>query len=613
MKRLPSKAQLAAKLLEYPMLRLLLYERWFRVAFAGLVLLFAFLALFLPKIWRASEPGFRPVIKVSGLDIVQAWSLKRTALKAAAAGKHDEAGYAWQSALANNQADPELVRGALSNILKDPRRGQKPNYAVQESFWLLKLTGTNIADLELAAKVLEKFNYYDAILPLVDARKDQLTPGLAAVYLRGLFNDGRMAAFNARWVELEDKVKDNPELRLYRAAHLTGWGPPDTITEARRQLESATEQPALRVLAYRLKLAVSAHELKATEYGEALKKLEDWREDTLAYHAGYWRLLHFAGRDEEAKRLAQGYSSPPSSPMELAELVQCYSDLGLRDQSLELLERHGNLYSNSAVYWITYANELAEAKRWDDLRKLAVQIRGQDGMRDQLGGFSYFIEGRAETALGRASNAAAAFSKAAEREFPYPSLGQKVASQLLQLGQPAAARQILEGLEKALLEDPNYWFLMFGVADQLKDVDLLVKSAGRSYALQPGNPVAINNYAASLIISRQNPQEVIKLTLQLFAQNPNSLHAVVNHSAALLLNDRPKEAEALLSRVRTNGLNRAQLALYNLDLFETYLGLGDYDQAWSISDRIETERLYPSQRQWLNSKREKLPPRQKPG
>jgi predicted Zn-dependent protease len=150
------------------------------------------------------------------------------------------------------------------------------------------------------------------------------------------------------------------------------------------------------------------------------------------------------------------------------------------------------------------------------------------------------------------------------------------------------------------------------VAEHLKDVDLLLKAATRAFEIMPKDPVVMNNYAAALLIHRQRPDEVIKLTLQLFSSNPNSLHAVVNHSAAMLLNDRPKEAEVLLARVSTNNLNRGQMALYNLDLFETYSGLRQYDRAWAISDRIETNLLYPTQQKWFAQARSQLPPKTKP-
>lgn len=610
MKFLPSKKRLAAKLNNHPMLRLLLFEKWFRVAFAAFVLLVIFLALFLPKIWQASEPGFLPVIKVSGLDLVQAWSLRRTAEKAAAAGKFDDAHYAWQAALANNRADPDLVRGALHTLLNDPKRAPRATQAAQEAFWLIKLTGTNMTDLELAGQVLSEFELNDALRVVLDPHRSRLTPTLAAAYLKALFKEGQIAEFGARWNELGASVQNDPEMQLYRAAYLAGWGPPGTITAARQQLEAALQEPARRILANRLKLAVSAHELKTDEYGQALKVLEDWRADEAADHTVYWILLDISGRRDEAKALAKAYSNPPSTPRDVVGLAEAYSRLGMQEEALELLGRSTEKFERSVMFWVTYANHLAEAKRWEDLRKLAMQMRSIDGIRDQLGGYSYFLEGRADLVMGRAPTADAAFEKAAESEFPFASLGFKVAGQLAQYGRAAAAKKILVPLEDQLASDASYWFLAFSVADQLKDVDLLVHAASKGYELNPSNPVAVNNYAAALIISRANPPEAIKLTLELYAQNPNSLHAVVNHSAALLQNGRAQEAEALLGRVRTNGLNRSQLTLYNLDLFEALVALQRYEQARAVSDRIDANLLYPVQRKWLETTREKLPPQE---
>src|SRR5258706_14787160 len=81
-----TKLKLANKLAYFPLLRLLLFKFWFRMAFLALVFLMVFLSLFLPKVWRTSPPNFLPVVKVSGLDLVQAWSLQRTARKQMAAG-----------------------------------------------------------------------------------------------------------------------------------------------------------------------------------------------------------------------------------------------------------------------------------------------------------------------------------------------------------------------------------------------------------------------------------------------------------------------------------------------------------------------------------------------
>src|SRR5437899_1735838 len=109
------KQKLAAKLIYSPFLRLVLFNFWFRLAFFCFAGLLIFLALFLPRIWQVTPPGFLPVVTISGLDMAQAWSLKRSALRATSAGNFELAADAWNTAIANNPANPELIRGALRN------------------------------------------------------------------------------------------------------------------------------------------------------------------------------------------------------------------------------------------------------------------------------------------------------------------------------------------------------------------------------------------------------------------------------------------------------------------------------------------------------------------
>ncbi len=549
---LPTREDIEAKLLNNSLIRVLFFERWFRVAFAAFLLVFIFLALFLPKIWRTSKAGFMPVVKVSGLDLVQAWSLKRTALKAQAAGNFVEANLAWQSALANNMADPDLVRGSLRNLLSDPHPREHVVQGMQESYWLLRLNNTNLVDLELVSQVFALYKYYDPIVTLLEPRQSVLSPPLMAAYLKALFSVGRVDAFNDRWQEFSPRIQDDPDLRLYRAAYLAGWGAPGTIKEGRDTLDAATAEPARRILAWQLKLIVSAHQLDVGAYHQALEKLAEWHEDLLPFHLSYWRLLSATGKKDEAIQLAEAYPYPPATPGELVDLAQLYTEFGRRDKAIEFMNHYAPDLGNAPLVWMVYANLLIEAKRWDDLRNLAVQIRSRDSVADSLSGFSYFIEGRAEAALDRQSNAAADFKKAAEREYAFPSVAQQVAAQLLTLGYPELAREMLGRLEKPLQKEFNYWSLLFTAADRLKDVDLMLKAASRAYELRPVDPRVVNNYAAALLIARQRPDEAIKLTLQLVNQQPDSFVAVVNHSAALLMNDRAREAEALLSRVSTN-------------------------------------------------------------
>ncbi len=598
--RLISRRRLRYWSAQNPLIHLLVYEPWFRAVVVCFFFFLLFLGLFLPKIWRASPKGFLPIIKVSGLDIVQAWSLERTALKATTAGQFEEAHYAWKAAAAKNQADAELFRGGIRTILKDARRSHNARDALRQSLWLLKLTSTNILDLELVSNVFIREGHLDLLISLLEPRKDRFTPTLEASYLKSLFNRGKINAFRTRWLKVSRRLPSDPELTLYDSAFLVGWGSPGARTAAQARLDAATLDPALRILACRLQLAAYARLFDVDRYLTTLQRLEEWQSDTLIYHIGYWRLLFLSGRKAEAIDLAQTHEDPPASVLETIKLAELFVDLGRRDKALRLLKRSAPSFGEEPSFWISYANELMEAKQWEELRRAAVQIRGQESLHQQLYAYSYFLEGRAELAVSRQFLAETAFHSLAEWGVNEPSLGFSVASQLLRLGFPAIASEVLRKLERDLKGDLNYWMLLFNIADELKQVDLMLAASKRAFELRPLDSVVVNNYAASLIISRQSQEEAIGLTLRLYAQNPRSLAAIVNHSAALLLNHRHREAEFLLKSVNRTHLTRSQTTHYHLDLFELYFGLQQFDQAWAIGSLIETAYLYPPQRQWFD-------------
>ncbi|MBI4662015.1 MAG: hypothetical protein HY735_24600 [Verrucomicrobia bacterium] len=186
------KKQLINKLANYPLLKLVVFDRSFRIALAaGLGLLLAGLAL-LPKIWVTSPPGFIPVVKVSIFDRIQAWALRRTAQKAMAAGQFDEAGMAWVAAIANNPGNPNLVRGALRGFLGAEHRRRNSDLALQQIFWLLRLTGTNALDLALATEIFEQTQAYGLVSKLLESSRGPLDPNLEARYLKALFHEGKL-------------------------------------------------------------------------------------------------------------------------------------------------------------------------------------------------------------------------------------------------------------------------------------------------------------------------------------------------------------------------------------------------------------------------------------
>jgi len=207
------------------LVRVLWFQPWFRAIFLFLMAAVIAGALSITKIWKTTPPGFHPEIRVSGIDLFQARALKRTALKQATEGHFDDALQTWFMAVANNAGDPELIRGALNQLIGGPEMTKYTDLSRGYAGWLLKLGGTNVADLELVAALFEKQRLDQATVSILKHCNRKLTPKLEASYLKAIFNSGDIAGFDLFWrnIEYKREAADNRELQLYRAAFVAGW------------------------------------------------------------------------------------------------------------------------------------------------------------------------------------------------------------------------------------------------------------------------------------------------------------------------------------------------------------------------------------------------------
>ncbi|MBI4325399.1 MAG: hypothetical protein HY674_09060, partial [Chloroflexi bacterium] len=528
-------------------------------------------------------------------------------------GRLNDASYSWMAAIANNPADPEAIRSFLDGVLRSEK--PEPRYlssAIGQSLWLLRLAQTNQTDLDLAIKLYEKHRFSDLLLRVLSPVAGQLNAWQEAAYLKALFNQGRLKEFADRWDQGKRGPANDPELALYRTAYLAGWGPGSEAAAARERLSAMLLDPELRVLANRLNLVVRAQLGDATGFGESLQRLEQWHADTLLDQVGYWRLLTAAGRKAEAVELAQAYPNVPASSVETVRLAESYVSLGLPDYAKQVLRRFASRFGHAPEVWMTYANILIDAQSWAELRAVAIEIRRQEGVRDTLEGYSYYLEGRAELGEGRAPTAEIAFRKAGQQAFEIRSLGLIIAEDLTKLGYPVIAREVLLPLETHFKSSFEYWDAAFAAAFALKDAAWVLKASTRTYELKPLDITYLNRYAAALLLNRTRPEEAVKQTLQLVSAYPNSLASVINHSMALLLNQRTREARALLANIDADRLTAAESASYYLALFEVFYNLQEYDQAWRMSDRIGRQHLFPVQIKWLENLQKQMPPRPGP-
>ncbi|MBI2927371.1 MAG: hypothetical protein HYY24_16875 [Verrucomicrobia bacterium] len=608
------KEAIATRFIQRPMLfmlvRALLFSWWFRVFFVGVVLAPLVLAGFVVKLWRVTPPDFKPEVRISGLDYFQAWSLQRTANRHFQQNRLAEAVISGRAALANNPGDLESLRSFLREIAARVEPPQFQRETLSLARWLLRLSPTNQLDLEIAGGVLLHYGLSQSVVGLVVPQRDRLSDGLSRLYLKALFEENLVEDFAHTWQshpQQSDLVTDH-ELGLYWAAYQAGWGAPGETAAAFARLEASFADPQRRVLAHRLALKVHAQRDQSEQYFPILEQLQTWQRDAVKDHVQGWYLLAKNQRLPEGVRRAQDFAPRPMTAAESVLLVQAYYDLGLRDLAVQALDRFTLEFSFADELWVTYANLLVEAKRWDQLRQLAMKMRAHETVGFRLRALSFYLEGRSE--LGQDHQAAAdeAFDRIAEVPVENFGLAVAMAANLRRLGYPRLARGLLVSHQQEGESVYSFWRLLSQTAFGLKDTGLLLSATEKAFRLAPGNIEATVNYTAALLVTRQRPDEAMRYTFELLQKFPDRPVVRLNHAAALLQTQRFAEAARELERLAKLPLGAEEKA--NLDYLrcELLVRLGRKEEARVLHQQLNSTYLFPEEIDFLNKLLQEQPP-----
>ncbi|MBL9172985.1 MAG: hypothetical protein JNL10_05580 [Verrucomicrobiales bacterium] len=554
----------------------------------------------LVKIFPSTPRGFLPEYRMSALDKLQAASLARSARRESADGRVDEAVIGWQAAIANDPGDPGLHRGLIETLLAPAEVPQKHlTLGAANAFFLLRLTQTNAADLDLTARLLSRYGLDGFLVSFLQPGEDRLTREQASAYLKALFHLNSMEAFASNWSRNSNSLATDPEMRLYLAAWQAGWGPPSGIRVANDQLAAALTNPATANLARRLTLSVAASRSDIHAFERALQELSDARGDRIRDHLAHWRLLVRIGQRDRAVTLARDFATPAETAGEVAALADAYNSLGLTDSAATLLESQMPAFNYSPEIWQRLGELYLQKQRWGDLRALAFQVRASDRIPLNQIGLTWYWEGLAELNLGRPDSARENMKRVAEYPPEDPATAFRIATGLQQNGFPDQATQLLTRLEKDFGDRASYWLQVVVAAHESKRFDIMEAAARRGYALATNNPVFINNYAACLLVQRTNAPLAVQLTLKRLSTSPNDAGANLNHALALLQNGRLDDAERILNRFSGTELTPGNRTILDFARFELNLRRGNREAALKAYRAIDPSQLMPPQVIWL--------------
>jgi len=634
----PERLDLADRLADWPLLRLLVLHRGFRWVVISFVMAVIALALLLPKIWLVTPEGFRPRIKISLLDKLQAWSLKRKATEAMKQERMSEAVTAWRAAWGNDPGDLSTVRGLLESISQLTHPKTEVNLSLRGASWLLRLGHTNQNDIPLIGWTWIRCGLSERALVALNLAKDNPPPRVETLRMIAALESGQIRTFAEKFFKDEtfrkrviaaagkpDNVSDpvEREFRVVSLAFIAGWGTDAAARKtALKELQAAQKDPATETVAYDLDylIRLAHHDVEGCR--RLLAQLTEIGKDTIRHHTAFWRLLISEGRRAEALELATSANLVPTSAWDAYQLARAFTLLGRLDAANKLLRgysrnigwmveslllradilmRQAGIIPDPNVKVMDRTGTGINEDPLSELSTLALTIRMQPDAMDILGGYSYYLEGMAEWYQGDREAAARAFEKAAEIGFRDPMLAVKVSKSLLAIGGAARwVEPILLKYQKVLGENEDYLTQLVKCEAQLKDDRYLLAATKKLYELDPTDPGRINNYAAALLIVREDPAKALTLTLQLLEHFPNHADLKINHAVALVLNGRFADALEVLSGVIPENLEPPEATQYYITAFEAYWKLGRFKRAEAALKKVERDLLYPAQVAWLD-------------
>ena len=572
--------------------------RWaIGILFFGILLI----GIILPKVWITSPKDFNPVIRVSGLDLLQVKALSRSARSLESNGRIQEAVQAWSSAVANNPADPTSIRGFINLVLRMERPEPRwVNIAAGQAYWLLRLAGTNSTDLELAGEIYVKGGYYEDAWALLSETNRVLSAKSARALAAVAFETQRMEAFASIWDRNRDAFQKDPEISLYHAAWGAVWGPAVGAAGSLEALDRAVESKESKILALRLKLLVNGQRLDIDSFERAFSALQELRADRVEDHVRSWLLYEAAGQKTKAQAKATQYAIPLRLASEAEAVVSGWLRLGMHDLAVDFAKSQLSAFPTSPMLWVNVSHLLIMGQHWEDLRALAVNLRNIPYLVRYFSGYVDYLEGVAESGLGHRERSSECFHALLKNPPGLPEFGLDAALFLRRDGYPELSQQLFLRLENSYAKKVEFWVEFAKAAFESQDAELFLHACEKAYRLAPEMAMLENNYAAALIITQRNPSEAIRLTLNVAQKSKGSSISLINHALALNQNGRFTEARQLLSSLEPNRLSPDEKTFWYLAQFESAVAQHQKTEAMSYVSAIDKKHLFQPQMDRFN-------------
>ena len=522
--------------------------------------------LFVVKIWTTTPKDFKPEVKVSLLDQVQAWSLRKSAREYQAGGDNVAAATAWASALANNLADVSGHRRHLETLIELDADFENRDPLLRTSvFWLAKLTQTNRAEMPLLARSLSEIGDPVLTLSMIGPQYDEsVSEDVVEVYGRALFEGGKFREFREFLAGLSKEQRQNDQFRLYELTITCIRSDLATSLKAERELEGFLQHEDLREQALALLFDVAAFNKDLEVAIERLRALTEANLRRPVQTLALTQLLVDDGQLEVAKELLSLLEEVDLDGAETARRIELLHAVGEKDLAEQAAEAGYLKFGHSPFYCLAYSRYLIASENWARLILLSSQVRANVDQifAEYVTGISYFWEGLALLRKGHPEKAKRLFAQI-RLHTPAPSLALFMAAKIRQEGFPEESAGLYSTVRgEEFGNDFQYWFDRFLSAYESMNAADALLAAEKAYELKSDNLSATANYCAALLVNEVNLPVALSLAQTVRMKLPGTPVAALNYGLALAMNQRSDEALTHLKRIRVEVLNAEQQSLY---------------------------------------------------
>ena len=581
--------------------------RWFLIVILSLAVVYV--GLF-ARLWRVSPPESPQELYLRATDLIQQWSLHRAGLRAAAQGKSEIAIRTLMLASSINRFSDVVGRDLVTQVTRSTRFNHDwVYYSAGQLELLLSSANKNPGDLRLAAAFYSRFELYDFAIPRFRNPADCASSEAALLMLKAHYTVGNWESIPVVWQQYSNYLGGVPEASLYRIAGLAMASDSPAVDKKIEELRSIANDStnAVRNLALHLLIQIDAARLNLVEVRRSLAILEDVHDEQVNDYLYLAETLDGVGLTQEARKQVQSIPGRTMSVYVAEHQLRVWSKLGLDSLAIDFV--HHQLVEQRFHYRLILAITpmLVKTGKIEEVRNLAVYVRQVSYLTSVLGPYDVYLNAHAELLAGNRPKSELLFQQFVDLPPSFKPAVLQIAQELNSCGFATIAVRLLDKAAIDFGSSVSAWGEVQAIAVQARSSKLLLQSSRRLHELKPDDRVTANNYAASLLLTRNHAAEAISLTLPLITDYPQLVGPRVNHAVALIQLGRTREAEMGLNGIDPNQLPSEERTGCYFAWTICQSELGHPDNVRLGNAQIDRGRLFPEQISWLEECLAKLP------